>query len=92
MMTGIDMCLLFITYDNININFINVLIYVCIYNFEQLIFNFLFFILNLGKHPFLSKNGVINHKKLANGEYEKIKEGKYSSTLVNLMERMIDVV
>jgi hypothetical protein len=49
-------------------------------------------IFNLGKHPFLNKNGMVNHKKQANGEYEKIKEGRYGSGLVNLMERMMDVV
>jgi hypothetical protein len=49
-------------------------------------------ILNLGKHPFLNKNGTVNYKKQGNGEYEKVKEGRYSSALVSLMERMIDVV
>jgi hypothetical protein len=49
-------------------------------------------ILNLGKYPFLSKNGMVNHKRLVKGEYEKVKEGRYSSTLVKLMERMIHVV
>jgi hypothetical protein len=49
-------------------------------------------ILNLGKHPFLSKNGMVNHKRLVNGEYEKVKEGRYSLALVKLMERMMHVV
>jgi hypothetical protein len=49
-------------------------------------------IFNLGKHPFLSKNGMVNHKKLVSGEYEKVKEEKYSSALVSLMERMMDAV
>jgi hypothetical protein len=40
----------------------------------------------------LNKNGTINHKKQENGEYEKVKEGRYSSALVSLMERMMDVV
>jgi hypothetical protein len=35
---------------------------------------------------------MINHRKQVNGEFEKVKEGKYSSALVNLMERMMDVV
>jgi hypothetical protein len=35
---------------------------------------------------------MVNHKKQLGGEYEKIKEGRYSSALVNLMERMMDVV
>jgi hypothetical protein len=46
----------------------------------------------VGKHPFLNENGIINNRKILNGEYEKVKEGKYSSALINLMERMIDVV
>jgi hypothetical protein len=37
-------------------------------------------------------NAIINHKKKYMGEYEKIKEGTYSPGLINLMERMIDVV
>jgi hypothetical protein len=49
-------------------------------------------IFDLGKHPFLNKNGIVNHKKQVNGEYEKVKEGRYSSALVTLMERMMDVV
>jgi hypothetical protein len=49
-------------------------------------------IIFVGKHPFLNANGMINHKKQGNGEYEKVKEGRYSSALVNLMERMMDVV
>jgi hypothetical protein len=49
-------------------------------------------ILNLGKHPFLNEIGTINYRKILNGEYEKIKEGRYSSGLINLMERMMDVV
>jgi hypothetical protein len=43
-------------------------------------------------HPFLNKNGTINHRKQVNGEYEKVKEGKYSSALIDLMERMMHVV
>jgi hypothetical protein len=46
----------------------------------------------VGKHPFLNANGTVNHKKQGMGEYEKVKEGKYSSALVSLMERMMDVV
>jgi hypothetical protein len=30
--------------------------------------------------------------KQGKGEYEKVKEGRYSSALVNLMGRMMDVV
>jgi hypothetical protein len=48
--------------------------------------------LDLGKHPFLNENGIINYRKILSGEYEKIKEGRYSSALVNLMERMIEFV
>jgi hypothetical protein len=40
------------------------------------------------KHPFLDANGRVNDRKMLNGEYEKIEEGRYSSTLVNLMERI----
>jgi hypothetical protein len=43
------------------------------------------------KHPFLNENGTINHRRILSAEYEKVKEGKYNSTLVNLMERMMDV-
>jgi hypothetical protein len=46
----------------------------------------------IGKHPFLNANGTVNHKKQGSGEYEKVKEGRYSSALVMLMERMMDVV
>jgi hypothetical protein len=49
-------------------------------------------IFNLGKHPFLNKSGMVNHKKQLGGEYEKVKEGRYSSALISLMERMIHVV
>jgi hypothetical protein len=35
---------------------------------------------------------MVNHKKQMSGEYEKVKEGRYSSALVSLMERMINVV
>jgi hypothetical protein len=48
--------------------------------------------LNLGKHPFLNKKGMVNHKKQVTGEYEKVKERRYSSALVSLMERMMHVV
>jgi hypothetical protein len=48
-------------------------------------------IFNLGKHPFLNKKGMVNHKKQVTGEYEKVKEG-YSSALIGLMERMMHVV
>jgi hypothetical protein len=40
----------------------------------------------------LNKKGGINQKKQMNGEYEKVKEGIYSSDLIILMERMIDLV
>jgi hypothetical protein len=46
----------------------------------------------VGKHPFLNANGTVNHGRQGKGEYEKVKRGKYSSRLVNLMERMMDVV
>jgi hypothetical protein len=36
----------------------------------------------------LNENKTVNHRKQVNGEYEKIKEGRYSSGLVNLMERI----
>jgi hypothetical protein len=49
-------------------------------------------ILYVGKHPFLNENGMVNHRKQVSGDYEKVKEGRYSSALINLMERMIDVV
>jgi hypothetical protein len=49
-------------------------------------------ILNLGKRPFLNKKGIVSYKKQVTGEYEKVKEGRYSSALINLMERMMDVV
>jgi hypothetical protein len=51
-----------------------------------------FLIFGIGKHPFLNENGTVNHRKILNGEYEKVKEGKYSLVFTNLMERMIDVV
>jgi hypothetical protein len=35
---------------------------------------------------------MVNHKKQGNGEYEKVKEGRYSLAFINLMERMMDVV
>jgi hypothetical protein len=34
----------------------------------------------------------VNHKKQVTGEYEKVKEEKYSLALIGLMERMMDVV
>jgi hypothetical protein len=40
----------------------------------------------------LNKNGTVNHKRQVTGEYEKVKEGRYSSALINLMERMMNVV
>jgi hypothetical protein len=46
----------------------------------------------VGKHPFLNANKTVNHKKQGSGGYEKVKEGRYSSALVNLMERIMDVV
>jgi hypothetical protein len=49
-------------------------------------------IFNLGKHPFLNKKGMVNHKKQVIGEYDKVKEGRYSSALIYLMERMMHVV
>jgi hypothetical protein len=52
-----------------------------------------FLILNLGKHPFLKENErMISFNKQLTGEFEKIKEGRYSLALINLMERMMDVV
>jgi hypothetical protein len=48
-------------------------------------------VLYIGIHPFLNKNGTMNHKKQGNGEYEKVKKGRYSSALINLMERMMFV-
>jgi hypothetical protein len=47
---------------------------------------------NLGKHPFLNKKGMVNHKKQVTGEYEKLEEVKYSLALIGLMERMMHVV
>jgi hypothetical protein len=76
MMTGIDMCL-FIGYT---------------LNYIMYIYIFFYSILNLGKHPFLNKNGMVNHKKQGNGEYEKVMEVRYSPALVNLMEKMMHVV
>jgi hypothetical protein len=35
---------------------------------------------------------MVNHKRLVNGEYEKVKEERYSSALVKLMERMMHVM
>jgi hypothetical protein len=35
-------------------------------------------------------NGTVKHRKQVNGEYEKVKEGRYSSGLIDLMERMMD--
>jgi hypothetical protein len=46
----------------------------------------------VGKHPFLNKNNTMNDGKRLKGEYEKVKEGRYSSALVDLMERMMNVV
>jgi hypothetical protein len=46
----------------------------------------------IGKHPFLNANGTVNSRRQVKGEYEKVKEGRYSSALVNLMERMMNVV
>jgi hypothetical protein len=34
----------------------------------------------------------MNYKKQVSGEYEKVKERKYSAALIDLMERMMDVV
>jgi hypothetical protein len=34
----------------------------------------------------------MNYKKQVSGEYEKVKEGRYNSALVRLMERMMHVV
>jgi hypothetical protein len=49
-------------------------------------------ILFIGKHPFLNANGMVNSRRQGSGQYEKVKEGRYSSALVNLIERMMDVV
>jgi hypothetical protein len=46
----------------------------------------------IGKHPFLNANETVNYKRQGSGEYKKVKEGRYSSALVNLMERMMNVV
>jgi hypothetical protein len=47
----------------------------------------------VGKHPFLNTTGSLRRLKREKGEYEKVGEEKrYSSALINLMERMIDVV
>jgi hypothetical protein len=46
----------------------------------------------VGTHPFFNTNGTLNTKRQGKGEYEKVKEGRYSSALINLMERMMDVV
>jgi hypothetical protein len=47
----------------------------------------------LGKHPFLNTSGSLRRIKHQKGEYEKIREEEgYSSALINLMERMMDVV
>jgi hypothetical protein len=40
----------------------------------------------------LNENGTINNRRILGVEYEKVKEGRYSSALINLMERMMDVV
>jgi hypothetical protein len=40
----------------------------------------------------LNSNGTVSSRRQGKGEYEKVKEGRYSSALINLMERMIDVV
>jgi hypothetical protein len=40
----------------------------------------------------LNKKGMVNHKNQGTGEYEKVKEGRYSAALIGLMERMMDVV
>jgi hypothetical protein len=40
----------------------------------------------------LNKNGTVNIKRIVNGEYEKVKEGNYSLALIDLLERMMDVV
>jgi hypothetical protein len=49
-------------------------------------------ILFVEKQAFLNPNGRIEDKKLVDGEYEKVKEEKYSLTLFNLMKKMMDVV
>jgi hypothetical protein len=51
----------------------------------------IYYILFVGKHPFVNVNGIINHEKQKSGEYEKVKEERYSSALINLMERMMVV-
>jgi hypothetical protein len=35
---------------------------------------------------------MVNYKKQVTGEYEKVKEGRYSSGLIGLMERMVHVM
>jgi hypothetical protein len=56
------------------------------------IYIYIYLILILGKHPFLNKSGMVNHRKQLGGEYEKVMEGRYSSALIGLMERIIHVV
>jgi hypothetical protein len=35
---------------------------------------------------------MINFKRQVNGEYEKVEKGRYSSGLIKLMEKMMNVV
>jgi hypothetical protein len=40
----------------------------------------------------LNENKTVNDEKQGKGEHEGIKEGKYNLALVNLMEKIVDVV
>jgi hypothetical protein len=40
----------------------------------------------------LNENSTINNRRILNGEYEMVKEGRYSSALISLMGRMMDMV
>jgi hypothetical protein len=50
------------------------------------------YILTTGNHPFLNANGTVNSRRQGKGECERVKEGRYSPELINLMERIMNKV
>jgi hypothetical protein len=71
-------------------------IYIYLFSYFYFIYRNIIIIFNigylLGKHPFINSSGLVNVRKQIEGKYEKVEEGKYSSGLITLMEKMLDVV
>jgi hypothetical protein len=56
------------------------------------LFIYIFIYLYIGTHPFINADGLGNITNQIKGKYEKIEAGRYSSGLIELMERMMSVV